>query len=196
MSARAPSVTATATTSDIGRTDDVVRRAQRGDLDAFEMLYHTHAPAVLRLCRRLSGDDSIARELLQDAFVRAWERLAQFRGESSLATWLHRLAVNGFLEWTRRAHRDAERLVDADDVELPTAPAEARLHAGMDLDAALARLPAGARAVFVLHDVEGYSHEEIARMMGVAPGTARAQAWRARRALIRILESYSTDGMR
>jgi RNA polymerase sigma-70 factor (ECF subfamily) len=165
---------------------DAVRRAQLGDVDAFESLYRAHAPAVHRLCRRLCGDDHDPREVMQDAFVRAWQRLPQFRGESSLATWLHRLTVNVFLERARVSKREAMRTLDVDALALPLPPRDPLTR--IELDAALSRLPARARLVFVLHDVEGYSHDEIARMTGMAPGTARAQAWRARRALMRLLE--------
>lgn len=173
--------------------NDVVRRARDGDVGAFELLYRANVPAIHRLTRRLCGNDAEAIEVVQDAFIRAWERLRQFRGESTLSTWLHRLTVNVFLERRRRAQRDATRLVDVDDMDaldgvaLASRPAEDTLHASIDLEAALERLPAGARLAFVLHDVEGYSHDEIAQMTGMAPGTARAQAWRGRRALIRLL---------
>ena len=171
-------------------TCDAVHRAQAGELDAFESVYRTHVSAVLALCRRMTGDEREARDLVQDIFVRAWEKLAQFRGESSLATWLHRLGVNVILERLRATRRDALRFTDevVDDVAISRASSAAdRVDARLDLDRALARLPAGARTVLVLHDLHGYSHDEIAQMTGIAPGTSRAQLWRARRALTRIL---------
>lgn len=177
---------ALATTDRRERVDDVVRRAQRGDVDAFEEIYLASAPAVYGLCRRMAGDDRLARELVQDVFVRAWERLATFRGRSSLATWLHRLTVNLVLEHLRASRRDSARLLRGDDPSFGARSAEP-MDTRLDLEAALATLPEGARAVFVLH-LEGYSHEEIARMTGIAAGTARAQLWRARRALARRLE--------
>lgn len=167
--------------------DDIVRRAQRGEVDAFESLYRQHAPPVYALCRRMAGDDREARELTQDVFVRAWERLASFRGQSAFATWLHRLAVNTVLEHFRGAKRDDARFGD-EEVDLVGGTVESQLDARIDLDAALARLPHGARVAFVLHDIEGYSHDEIAELTGTAPGTARAQAWRARRALLKLLD--------
>jgi len=171
--------------NDVAALDDVVRRAQQGDVSAFETLYRTHAAAVFALCRRMTGNDRDARELVQDVFVRAWERLRTFRGESSLVTWLHRLAVNVVLGHLRSASRHrADEL--SDDIAGPTR--SDRIDDRLDLDAALARLPDGARTVFVLHDIHGYSHEEIAQMTGTAPGTARAQLWRARRALLHVLE--------
>lgn len=176
------------TADDVGAIDDVVRRAQQGDVDAFGLLYRTHAPAVFTLCRRMIRDETAARELVQDAFVRAWERLASFRGDSSLATWLHRLAANVVLERLRASKRDAERMVDGDDEAFGFTSTAGQLEARIDLDAALLRLPNGARVVFVLHDIEGYSHDEISQMTGIAPGTARAQLWRARRALMTLLD--------
>src|ERR1019366_9643389 len=137
--------------------DDVVRRAQRGDVDACESLYRRHAPPVYALCRRMAGDEREARELVQDVFVRAWERLANFRGQSAFATWLHRLAVNTVLEQFRGAKRDDSRFDDGDVDSLGDAIG-AQMDARIDLDAALARLPHGARVAFVLHDIEGYSH--------------------------------------
>jgi len=168
---------------------DVVRRAQQGDVQAFESLYRAHGPAVYALARRMLGDDGEARDAMQDVFVRAWERLASFRGDSALATWLHRLGVNVILERLRTAQRDDRRFTDddADDTPAPRAVADA-IDARLDLDAALARLSPGARTVFVLHDLEGYSHAEIAQMTGIAAGTARAQLWRARRHLMRHLD--------
>ncbi|HEY9225650.1 MAG TPA: sigma-70 family RNA polymerase sigma factor [Gemmatimonadaceae bacterium] len=173
--------------ADAGTIDDVVRRAQHGDVQAFETLYRTHAPAIYALCRRMVGDESAARDLVQDVFVRAWERLPTFRGQSALATWMHRLAVNVVLEQLRSTKRDVARFLDdADQDALPARPASPDIQ--MDLDRAVAQLPTGARTVFVLHDVHGYSHDEIAQMTGIAAGTARAQLFRARRALMRLLD--------
>ena len=167
--------------------DEVVRRAQQGDVEAFESIYRSHAPAIHALCRRMIGDEREARDLVQDVFVRAWQRLPTFRGQSALATWMHRLAVNVVLEQMRSTRRDVARFIDdADHDSLfarPTSPDER-----MDLDRAINRLPAGARTVFVLHDIHGYSHDEIAQMTGIAAGTARAQLFRARRALMRLLD--------
>lgn len=179
---------AAAAEAEPGPLDDAVHRAQHGDVDAFASIYRDSAPAVHALCRRMVGDDAEARELVQDVFVRAWERLPSFRGQSALATWLHRLAVNVVLERMRSTRRDASRLVDEDEGSSGAQTPAVEMDARLDLESALARLPIGARAAFVLHDIEGYSHEEIAHMTGIAAGTARAQLWRARRALMRWLE--------
>jgi RNA polymerase sigma-70 factor (ECF subfamily) len=167
--------------------DDVVRRAQSGDVDAFESLYRAHSPAIFLLCRRMTRDEREARELLQDAFVRAWERLPSFRGESAIGTWLHRLAVNVVLN-RMRADRRRELAPLSDDIAAPRVAGSAiGADDRIDLDAAIAQLPTGARTVFVLHDLCGYSHDEISAMTGIAAGTARAQLWRARRALLSVL---------
>ena len=170
--------------------DDAVRRAQAGDVDAFGAVYRAHAPAIYALCRRMLGNELEARDMVQDVFVRAWERLASFRGESALRTWLHRLGVNVMLEHLRAARRDALRFADDAAGEVPAAGGapDRRIDARIDLAAALERLPNGSKVVLVLHDIEGYSHAEIAAMTGIAPGTSRAQLWRARRHLSRMLE--------
>jgi RNA polymerase sigma-70 factor (ECF subfamily) len=164
-----------------------VRRAQQGDVGAFEQLYRAYAATMYALCRRMVGDEREARDLVQDVFVRAWQRLPTFQGHSALGTWLHRLAVNVVLEHLRSAKRESLRFIDDDDA-LPMPAADRQLDASMDIERALAQLPAGARSVFVLHDIHGYSHDEIAQMTGIAAGTARAQLWRARRALMRLLD--------
>jgi RNA polymerase sigma-70 factor (ECF subfamily) len=172
--------------NEVGTIDGLVRRAQAGDVGAFELLYRTHATAVLTLCRRMVRDDVDARELLQDVFVRAWERLTSFKGQSAFGTWLHRLAVNVVLERLRVARRDADRhLSDEDEAVFGGHTIAGDIETRMDLETALETLPAGARTVFVLHDMEGYSHDEIAQMTGIAAATARVQLWRARRALMK-----------
>jgi RNA polymerase sigma-70 factor (ECF subfamily) len=165
---------------------DDVARAVAGDTAAFERLYRTHVPRILALTRRMAGPDR-ADELTQDVFVRAWQKLALFRGESALATWLHRLAVNVVIEQFRALGTARERfLPEGDDVlTRVAAPSDSarRWNSSMDLDEAVNRLPAGARTVFVLHDVEGYRHEEIGTLLGVSVGTSKSQLHRARMAL-------------
>ncbi len=168
---------------------DLVRRARDGDETAFRDLYREHAGRIYAVCLRLTGDAAAAEERTQDAFVRAWERLGTFRGESAFGTWLHRLAVNVVLMEQRGRRRRERRVAPASDD--PVFERAAAVPAGaerLDLERAIALLPAGARAVFVLFDVEGYSHEEIAGMCGIAVGTSKAQLFRARRLLRGMLE--------
>ena len=168
---------------------DLVRRAQSGDEEAFGALYRSHVGRVHALCLRLAGDAQAATELTQDVFVRAWEALPSFRGESALGSWLHRLAMNVFLGSRRAAGRREKRVFAVAEpqlVERPTEPSPAGT--GLDLERAIAGLPEGARMVFVLHDVEGYQHGEIARMVGIAEGTSKAQLFRARRLLREVLD--------
>lgn len=168
---------------------DPVLRAQQGDHEAFAQLYRLHAGRVYALCLRLAGDAAAARWLTQDVFVRAWERLGTFRGESAFSSWLHRLAVNVVLADRRAAGRRARRVVTASDAPAHDAPGPGDwTPERLDLEEAIAALPPGARAVFVLYDIEGYSHEEIATMTGIAPGTSKAQLHRARRLLREALE--------
>src|SRR6185503_10653487 len=139
---------------------------------------------------RMAGDAALAEELAQDVFVRAWEKLASFRGESAFSSWLHPLTVNVALTERRSRRRRTARVTTTDDLtafEKPTR--RPGPEAGMDLERALATLPPGARSVFVLHDVEGYQHNEISALIGVAEGTSKAQLHRARRMLREALES-------
>lgn len=163
--------------------DDVVLASQ-GDTAAFERVYHAHLSRVFNLARRMAGPDA-ADELTQDIFVRAWQKLASFRGESAFSTWLHRLAVNVIIERFRTLGAARERfLADGEAViEVAVAPRRAQHDLGMDLQAAIDRLPDGARAVFLLHDVEGYRHEEIGDLLGVSAGTSKSQLHRARQLL-------------
>jgi RNA polymerase sigma-70 factor, ECF subfamily len=164
--------------------NQTVRRAQEGDADAFRMLYEEHGGRVYALCLRLSGDRAEAEELTQDVFVRVWERLETFRGDSAFSTWLHRLAINEVLGEKRRASRRSRRVVSTDQPESLERPrGESGETENWDLSNSIAGLPEGARAVFVLHDIEGYQHEEIASMTGIAEGTSKAQLHRARRLL-------------
>ncbi len=164
-----------------------VALAQSGDAQAFERLYRAQVARVHSLARRMVGSDE-ADEVTQDVFVRAWQKLHTFRGESAFGTWLHRLGVNVMLAY-RRALGARRRYLD-EDVDVTTAGSSrpAPVELTMDLEAAMERLPNGARQIFVLHDVEGYKHEEIAEKLGITAGTSKAQLHRARMALRRHLE--------
>jgi len=168
---------------------DTVRRAQQGDVAAFERLYRENVDRIYALCLRMSGDAARAQELTQDVFVRAWEKLAGFEGKSAFSTWLHRLAVNVVLGSRRAEGIRIGKVFGTDDLEAYETPTKPRDPGdALDLERAIATLPAGARTVFVLHDVEGYKHEEIAELHGIAVGTCKAQLHRARRLLREALE--------
>ena len=177
----------------------LARRAAAGDEVAFESLYRAHAPRVFALCLRMAGSRGRAIELTQDVFVHLWERLGTFRGESALGSWIHRVAVNVVLNAMRRDKRrglfevndgdgDGEDEGHASIVDRKASVRPASVLEAVDLERAIAALPPGARIVFVLHDVEGYRHEEIARMTGTAEGTCRAQLHRARKLLMEGLD--------
>ncbi|HEX9407469.1 MAG TPA: RNA polymerase sigma factor [Thermoanaerobaculia bacterium] len=168
----------------------LIARVQNGDVDAFELIYNEHSGRVYALCLRLLGGEQIAAtELMQDVFVRAWKNLGRFRGESAFSSWLHRLAVNAMLENARSDKRRVARVLPMEDTSQigafsPGDSPELRI----DLERAIARLPAGARTAFVLHDIEGYQHQEIAEQLGVAVGTVKAQLHRAHKLLIQALD--------
>jgi len=167
---------------------ELVRRAAAGDARAFEELYKENLGRVYALCLRMTRDRSRAEDLTQEAFVRAWEKLNSFRGDSAFSTWLHRLTVNLVLTDARTRARQNERVTLGDENGVPDTPARHEApRERMDLEAAIAGLPEGARHVFVLYEIEGYRHEEIAQMMGIASGTTKAQLHRARRLLREVL---------
>jgi RNA polymerase sigma-70 factor (ECF subfamily) len=169
---------------------DSIRRAQAGDVDAFELLYREHAGRIYALCLRLkAGDGSDATELMQDVFIKAWRRLSTFRGECAFSSWLHRLTVNTMLENSRSDRRRIARVLPMEDTSrLEGAARSTGSDLKMDMEDAIASLPTGARLAFVLHDVEGYQHQEIAEQLGVSVGTTKAQLHRARRLLRERLE--------
>jgi len=160
---------------------DTVARARRGDTSAFERIYRENVGRIHGLCRRLTGDAALAEDLTQEVFVRTWEKLPTFRGRSAFSSWLHRLAVNVVLGDRRSSARRTARVVAVADPE-QVEPFSLATHPGgdIDLERAIAALPLRARTVFVLHDVEGYRHEEIAELTGVTVGTSKSQLHRAR----------------
>ena len=164
-----------------------VARAAAGDVRAFEELYRTHLPRVHGLVRRMTAGRD-ADELTQDVFVRVWQKLGTFRGDSSFTTWLHRLAVNVVIERFRTDQVRRARMHDGEGIfeTLPATPQTRDI--GMDFEAALEKLPDGAREIFVLHDVQGYKHHEIGTLLGISAGTSKAQLHRARMMLRRHLK--------
>ena len=184
-----------------GHDRELARRAASGDDAAFEELYRAHAGRVHALCLRMSGSRDRAIELTQDVFVHIWERLASFRGEAALSSWIHRLTVNLILSNARRDRRRLTHEMPDESGDPTTAEGgadnarererasvrPASVLEAVDLERAIAELPPGARTVFVLHDVEGYRHDEIAKLTGTAEGTCRAQLHRARKLLMETL---------
>lgn len=169
-------------------TGDVVRARHR-DADAFARLYRMHLPRVHALCLRLTASASHAEEMTQRAFIAAWQNLPGFRGDSAFASWLHRLTVNTVLGEFRAERRRRARIVTmAEPEELPVPARTVPSGLRMDLEQAIAGLPPQARAVFVLHDVEGWRHDEIALQLELSPGTSKAHLHRARRLLQEALQ--------
>ncbi len=164
-----------------------IRQAQRANAPAFEKLYRLHVDNIYGLCLRMTGNVSEAEDCTQDAFIQAWSKLTKFRGDSAFSTWLHRVAVNTVLGRMRKSKRERDRIDAAAEL---AAPPLASCDDGelQDLAAAIERLPEGARHVFVLHAVYGYSHAEAGEMLGIATGTSKAQLHRARRLLMEELQ--------
>src|SRR6266571_6347858 len=159
--------------------DADVALAAGGDPSAFERLYRTHVARIHGLTRRMLGSHE-ADEVTQDIFVRTWQKLGQFRGDSQFSTWLHRLAVNVVIERRRSFAIQRERIVDDPSALDLVTVAPARADLTVDFEHALEQLPPGAREIFVLHDIEGYKHREIAAMLEISTGTSKRQLHRAR----------------
>lgn len=171
--------------------DEAIARSRAGDTRAFETLYRRHVGRVYGLCLRMTGQPSEAEDCVQEAFIQAWTRLDRFRGDAAFGTWLHRIAVNAVLGRMRKSRREQDRLqvVRDSDAERSTVGDSGGLR---DIERALDELPRGARHVFVLHAVYGYSHDETSEMLGIASGTSKAQLHRARRLLAQTLNGAST----
>lgn len=164
---------------------ELVARCRHGDLGAFEELYRQHAPRLYSLANRMAGPSADAEDLLQEIFLLAHRKLDTFKGESALATWLYRLAMNVCLDFVRSRRARSDRLTDSLDDDRPGAVATPQTRpangvASLDLERAIARLPDGCRAAFLLHDVEGFEHHEVASILGVSTGTSKSQVHKAR----------------
>ncbi len=170
----------------------LVARAQGGNARAFEALYRAHVDRVYGLCLRMAGNVGEAEDCTQEAFIQAWNKLDKFRGDSAFGTWMHRIAVNAVLGRIRKSKREQDRIqVVADTATAPISTGDSgELR---DLAEAIDRLPEGARHVFVLNAVYGYSHEESSDMLGIAVGTTKAQLHRARRLLAQQLEEQGYE---
>ena len=186
-----------------GRQDELalIERCRKGDLGAFEELYRTHAGRLYSVALRLVGNPADAEDLLQEIFLAAHRKLDTFRGESSLGTWLYRLATNLCLDHLRSRTGRSRHVTDSIDDEpglfdVATSSLAEQTVTKMDLERALARLPEGCRSAFVLHDVEGLEHREVAEILGVAEGTSKSQVHKARLKLRKMLRSQEKEGRR
>jgi RNA polymerase sigma-70 factor (ECF subfamily) len=171
---------------------ELARRCHEGDAAAFEDVYRLHAGRVYNVIRRMVGSAEEAEDLVQEVFLQAHRKLGSFRGDSSLATWLYRLAVNQCLDFLRgrqaRMGRATASLDEPDAAEPVTpAPIVPVAVSRIDLERAIARLPEGCRAAFILHDVEGFEHREIGAILGISDGTSKSQVHKARLKLRVIL---------
>lgn len=168
--------------------------AGKGDMAAFEKLYERHNRRVYSLCLRMTQNSAEAEDLAQEAFIQLFRKIGSFRGDSAFTTWLHRLTVNQCLMHFRKRSVKLERTTEEGEtpVQVVTGTENPNAMPVMDriaLDNALTQLPPGYRTVFVLHDVEGHEHEEIAKMLGVAVGTSKSQLHKARMKLRKILKA-------
>ncbi|MFT7091374.1 MAG: RNA polymerase sigma-70 factor (ECF subfamily) [Candidatus Azotimanducaceae bacterium] len=158
----------------------LVERAQNNDTLAYEQLYQMHIGRVFALCVRLCNDRDMAEDLAQEAFVLAWRKLGSFRGDSAFGSWLYRITTNTVLSYLRK-QKPFRNMLDVDDIEEQGQKEDIGLR--MSLDDAIVGLPDGARAVFVLYSLEGYTHDEIGALLGIAQGSSKAQLHRARQLL-------------
>ena len=169
-----------------------IEQAKQGDTRAFERLYRMHVDKVYGLCLRMTGSRSEADDCTQEAFIQAWNKMDKFRGDSAFSTWLHRIGVNAVLGRMRKSKREEDRIQAAAEVSSAPATTVETGHL-RDLSDAVDRLPEGARHVFVLSAVYGYSHEEAGNMLGIAVGTSKAQLHRAKRLLKQQLEAQGYE---
>jgi RNA polymerase sigma-70 factor, ECF subfamily len=185
-----PSKELTANSTD----SELVARCLAGDVHAFEALYRRHAPRIYSLACRIAGSQDDGEDLLQEIFLQAFQKLGSFKGDAAPGTWLYRLALNHCLDFVRSRQAKMTKVtetLDADTSVEPAAPRETPV-ARLDLERALRRLPAGSREAFVLHDVEGFDHKEVARMLGIAEGTSKSQVFKARAKLRTLLAPRKT----
>jgi RNA polymerase sigma-70 factor (ECF subfamily) len=167
----------------------LVASVQAGDVDAFEALYKQHAARIYSLASRMAGSPDEGEDLVQEIFLQAYRKLGSFKGDASVGTWLYRLAVNHCLDFVRSRRAKMGRVTDTLDAAgsfEPVSPRETPL-ARLDLERAIEQLPPGCREAFVLHDVEGFDHKEVARLLGIAEGTSKSQVFKARMKLRGLL---------
>jgi RNA polymerase sigma-70 factor (ECF subfamily) len=182
----------TASTDAYSDESALIAQAQRSNARAFEALYRLHIDRVYGICLRMTGNVSEAEDCAQEAFIQAWNKLEKFRGDSAFSTWLHRIAVNSVLGRMRKSKREQDRIMAVTESAPPTV-AMGDTGDMRDLSEAIDRLPRGARHVFVLHAVYGYSHDETGEMLGIAAGTSKAQLHRAKRLLAQQLKQQGFE---
>ncbi len=166
-----------------GASPDLVARCQAGDIDAFAELYARHSSRIFTLAARMSGSQETGEDLLQEIFLQAYRKIGSFKGDAAVGTWLYRLALNHCLDFVRSRQAKMEKATDALELDGPAAAAASVRESPVeriDLERAVQQLPRGCREAFVLHDIEGYEHKEIAAMLGIAEGTSKSQVFKAR----------------
>jgi RNA polymerase sigma-70 factor (ECF subfamily) len=173
----------------VGPAEDLVARCQAGDVEAFETIYRLHASRLYTLACRMAGSPEDGEDLLQEIFLQAYRKLGSFKGDAALGTWLYRLALNHCLDYVRSRQAKMNKLTETLDAEMSFEPAARRETpiARLDLERAVERLPEGCRQAFVLHDVEGFDHKEVGKLLGIAEGTSKSQVFKARMKLRALL---------
>lgn len=172
----------------------LIAEVLRGDPRAERRLYDAHVDRIYRLAWRMAGDETLARDFTQDTFIRAFDKLGDFRGDSSLATWLHSIATSVILNGLKKVQRIHGREIGGDELPEMVAPLrEAEPDLKLRLRRAIEGLPDGYRTVFVMHDVEGFTHEEIGSALGIQAGTSKAQLSRARARLRDQLSDFAGE---
>jgi RNA polymerase sigma-70 factor (ECF subfamily) len=181
---------------DIAGVDEaqLVTEVLRGEARAERELYDRHVDRVFRLAFRMTGDETLARDFTQDTFVRAFAKLADYRGDASLATWLHTIATSVILNGLKKVKRVRTYEIETEELpERPVSRRESEPDLKREMAAAIDDLPPGYRMVFVMHDVEGYTHDEIGEALGIQPGTSKAQLFRARARLRESLAVFAGE---
>ena len=171
----------------------LIRRACEGDGRAVRALYDRYAPRVYAVVRRIAGDDDTAQDYAQEAWIRAIQALPTFRGEARFSTWLHRIAVNSALQALRKEKTRRMRETSSVPEMIPVMPKVGDVLLKRRLEEALDQLPEGMRKVLILHDVEGYTHEEIGSALGVTAGTSKSQLFKARAKMRRMLRGLEPN---
>lgn len=179
--------------------NELARRAGEGDAEAFEELYHRHFRRVYSLCLRMLSNPTEAEDMTQEVFTHLYNKIGSFRGESAFTTWLHRLTVNQVLMYFRRRNSRPEQTTEEGETPVQIVqgtedPSRMPIIDRIALERAVAQLPPGYRSVFVLHDVEGHAHDEVARIMGVSEGTSKSQLHRARLKLRNLIRQQASNG--